>query len=268
MTGDRCDQRTLAAAYGGATELYDEIWSPVILPPALSLISRLDLAGARRVLDIGAGTGSLTPILRQLAPAAHLISIEPSQSMLRVANGLGLSSCVLGDAAAVPVADGRVDVVVLAYVLFHLLDPDVGMREAGRVLRGGGHVGTVTWANEQPPRATAVWNEVMERYDVPTLPEHRNDQGLDSEGAIDTLIRRTGLEPVEVWTEPIDHTLEPDAFWRLRTGLGLSRARLDTLDNSTRAEVLAEAHRCLGALRPSDHRFRGEVVCSVSRRRG
>jgi hypothetical protein len=138
------------------------------------------------------------------------------------------------------------------------------MREARRVLRAGGQVGTVTWANEQPPRATEVWNEVMERYDVPTLPQHGNYQGLDSEEAIDTLIRRARLEPVDAWIEPIDHTLEPDAYWRLRTGYGLSRARLDTLDNSTRAEVLDEARRRLGGLRPSDYRFRGEVVCSVS----
>ena len=268
MTGDRCDRRTLAAVYGEGTELYDEIWSPVILPPALSLLSRLDLADAHRVLDVGAGTGSLTPSLRRLAPTAHLVSIEPSQRMLRLADRVGESSCVLGDATAVPVAAGQVDLVVLAYVLFHLLDPDVGMQEAGRVLRAGGQVGTVTWASERMPQAADVWNQVLERHNVPTLPEHGNDEGLDSEEAMGALIARTGLEPVAVWIEPIDYTFKRDAFWRLRTGYGLSRARLDAVDSSTRMEVLAEARQRLSGLERSDYRFQGEVVCSVSRRPG
>ena len=164
MTNDRIDVNTLAAVYGNGSELYGEIWSPVILPPALSLVSRLDLSQARCVLDVGAGTGSLTPALRQAAPHAHVVSIDPSLDMLRLAPIEHGTSRASGDAMALPIGDAQAHVVVLAYVLFHLPDPEVGMREAHRVLCAEGQVGTITWVRrEGPPRAFQIWDQVLER---------------------------------------------------------------------------------------------------------
>ena len=147
---------------------------------------------------------------------------------------------------------------------FHLTDPERGLQEARRVLCSGGQVGTVTWAREWPPRAAVLWDEVLEQFGVPVLPMHGNDSGLDSVEAIRELVGRTGFEPYEIWVETIDHTFVPEDFYRLRSGYGLNRARLSTLDDRTRQMVLAKVRQRFDQLRPSDYRFRGEVVCSVS----
>lgn len=144
MTEPRIDCGALAAVYGRGAEIYDSLWSPVIRPPALSVIESLDLAGAARVLDVGAGTGALLGALRAAVPDGSILSVDPALQMLQHAHKHRGAVAALADAAALPFGTSTIDAVLLAYVLFHLLDPGAGLREAARVLRAGGRLGTVT----------------------------------------------------------------------------------------------------------------------------
>ena len=134
----RCDDRVTRAAYALGAGAYDDAWSPFILPPAEALVRRLDLASASCVLDVGAGTGALTPALRAAAPYATIISIDPAWEMLRYAQQRRQVTPTLADAAALPIAPGTVDAVLLAYVLFMMPDPSDGLHEVTRALRPGG----------------------------------------------------------------------------------------------------------------------------------
>jgi ubiquinone/menaquinone biosynthesis C-methylase UbiE len=111
------------------------VGGPVILPAAAALVPFLGRDSM--VLDVGAGTGALTPVIRSAAPDARVISVDATWEMLRVAHVRRATAAVQADAQALPVAAGSVDAVVLAYVLFHLSGPDRGLREATRVLRLG-----------------------------------------------------------------------------------------------------------------------------------
>jgi ubiquinone/menaquinone biosynthesis C-methylase UbiE len=77
------------------------------------------------------------------------------------------ASAVTADALALPLADGTVDAVILAYVLFHLADPARAAAEAARVLRPGGRAGIITWAWERQPHASTVWDQVLAEAGVP-----------------------------------------------------------------------------------------------------
>jgi ubiquinone/menaquinone biosynthesis C-methylase UbiE len=57
---------------------------------------------------------------------------------------------LVADATALPFAASCYDVVVAAFVLFHLPDPAAGLREAHRLLRAGGTMGIVTRAGTVP----------------------------------------------------------------------------------------------------------------------
>jgi SAM-dependent methyltransferase len=264
MTTPRIDQDALALVYGAGADPYDEIWSPVIRPPAASVINDLDMSTGACVLDVGAGTGALTSALAAAAPNGFLASIDPSEAMLCYARERRGVIAILADAAALPCASARVDAVLLAYVLFHLLDPTRALIEAKRVLRPGGRVGTVTWANENWGRANAVWDEALEELGVPALPAHGNHTGLDSEAAITTLLRSAELTPLRVWREAVDCRFQPEQFWQMRVGCGSNRARIDALPAPSRARFLRETHERLARLDPgTDYGFHGELVCAV-----
>jgi ubiquinone/menaquinone biosynthesis C-methylase UbiE len=264
MTEPRIDRGALATVYGDGVDVYDNIWSPVIRPGAVSVIDAMNIADAKRVLDVGAGTGALTEHLREVAPSATILSLDPSQAMLRYARERRGVCAVVADAGALPSPESSVDAVLLAYVLFHLLDPVAALREAARVVRAGGRVGTVTWASETQPLASQIWDQALEDLCVPTLRAHGNHDGLATADAIAALLARAGLRVIDVWIHELEHTFTPEGFWSLRTGYGSNRARLAALDTSSRGEILFEARRRLEPLAPDDYTFHGTVVCSVS----
>jgi SAM-dependent methyltransferase len=260
----RCDARMTSAAYALGADAYDETWSPVILPPAEAVVSRLHLVGAECVLDVGAGTGALTPALRVAAPRAAILSIDPAAEMLRYAQRERGVVALLADAAALPVGDGVADAVLLAYVLFMLPKPFDGLREATRVLRPGGRAGTVTWASEEPSLAAKTWDATLDELAVEPIPPHSNHAGLDTSDAVATLLRDADLVPEDVWYETVNSTFAPKDFWRLRTAHGSNGVRLARLDPARREIALRELRNRLSSLAPADYEFRGTLVCSVS----
>ncbi len=98
--------------------------------------------GARRIADVGAGTGKLTRVLVE-APGAEVVAIDPDAAMLRTLRERvpGVPTFV-GTAEALPLPDASVDAVVLGQA-WHWVDPVAASAEIGRVLRPGGVLGLI-----------------------------------------------------------------------------------------------------------------------------
>jgi SAM-dependent methyltransferase len=258
----------VAAAYDLGVETYASLWGPVIRPPARSVVAALGLQGAPRVLDVGAGPGSLVSSILDASPAARVVALDASIEMLRAARRHTSASAIKGDALALPIGDATVDAVLCAFVLFHLSDPSCAIAQVARVLRTGGRVGTVTWAREATLKASAVWDEAFADAGVPPLPPRRVDTGLDSPEAIAALFTAGGLQPHRIWREKLTHRWEPSTYWRLVTGTGANRARLQLVDDKSRAALLAAARTRLEALDPEAFAWWGEVICAVASKPG
>jgi SAM-dependent methyltransferase len=100
---------------------------------------RLLPAPGRLTLDLGCGEGRVG---RLLQPTGHrLIGLDRSPTLAALARAAGGYEHVLdADAAAIPLDDGVVDLVVAFMSLHDMDDPAGAIAESARVLAPGGHL--------------------------------------------------------------------------------------------------------------------------------
>jgi SAM-dependent methyltransferase len=95
----------------------------------------------RRTLDVGAGTGLLTEVVRSLGN--DVLAVDPSAEMLaELRDRLPGVDAVVGTAESLPVDDASVDAVIAGQAA-HWFDPVPAAREIRRVLRPGGVLGLI-----------------------------------------------------------------------------------------------------------------------------
>jgi len=98
------------------------------------------VGGARRVLDLGAGTGKFTASLA--ARGLDVVAVEPSPEMLAELRGSLDVEVHQGSAEATGLPDSSVDAVVVAQA-WHWVDPALAVPEVARILRPRGTLGLV-----------------------------------------------------------------------------------------------------------------------------
>ena len=138
------ERRRLRSAefFARAAERWDEVREQRFGPGA-SLLPLLGLIPRDAVIaDLGVGTGSLTETLALVA--GRVIGVDRSEQMLAAAS-LRLARVAnvelrRGDLERLPLADGEVDLAILALVLHYVVDPPTVLAEVRRALRPGGRV--------------------------------------------------------------------------------------------------------------------------------
>jgi len=95
------------------------------------------LAGASRVLDVGAGEGQVARLAAETA--ASVVGIDPSWSQLTAARERGGGPRYLAaEAGALPFPDGAFDAAVACLVFEHIDEAAGAIHEVARVLEPGG----------------------------------------------------------------------------------------------------------------------------------
>jgi SAM-dependent methyltransferase len=184
--------------------------------------------GARRVVDVGAGTGKLTAAL--VAAGCEVVAaVDPDAAMLaaleRDLPGVPVRS---GTAESMPLADASVDAAVLGQA-WHWVDPGLASAELGRVVRTGGTLGLI-WniRDEREPWVSAL-GEVMHGSDAERMIEADGVRVAPPFGA---LTRRTFAWRVSRSVEEV-------------VAMAASRSYLIALPEAERAAVLDRVRELL-----------------------
>lgn len=120
------------------------------------LVEQVGLEPGQRLLDLGAGTGTLTLMLKRAQPQADVIGVDGDPEILAIARAKATRSGLAvtydeGMADALPYPDGSFDRVVSSLV-FHHLSREMkhrAVRECFRVLKPGGELHVADWGQAQ-----------------------------------------------------------------------------------------------------------------------
>ena len=119
----------------------------------------------RAWVDIGCGNGAFTELILAKAAPSSICAIDPSDAQVSFArqklSGKPVEF-IVGDAMALPYADARFDVGVMALALFFVPDPRKGASEMARVTKPGGAVASYTWDTMRGGTPTQpLWEELQ-----------------------------------------------------------------------------------------------------------
>jgi len=94
---------------------------------------------AIRLLDVGCGDGTITARAARRIEPAGVVALDWARSAVLIARKHGLTAVrATVDGGGLPFGSGTFDVVVMSEVIEHLVDPDLALAEARRVLVPGG----------------------------------------------------------------------------------------------------------------------------------
>jgi SAM-dependent methyltransferase len=184
-------------------------------------------AGARRVLDLGAGTGKLSRGLRERG--LETIAVEPLEGMRRIfADAVPGAPALAGSAEAIPLPEGSVE-AVLAAQAWHWFDHARAVAEVSRVLVPGGRLGL-------------VWNGWDERVEwIERLGALLRPYGFRNTGGVGVEVVRERLGPVEHHTFSWRDRLPADGV----IDLVASRSWVITLPPAERSRLLGRVRELL-----------------------
>ncbi len=214
-------------------------------------------------LDIGTGSGIVPRVVHKLG--VHVISVDwpvtgTEKAILNLQEaGIEGYYCQVGH-DPLPIPDGRVDCVLLADVIEHLLhSPKPVLAEISRVLRRGGSCIATTpnalrlTVRLKVPLGYSNWPFVFDYYDAPFHGGHHHEYTIDE---FREVFRRAGFveEAFYLHEARLGHT-EVLGFDQIRT-----RSRRVRLVHGRMPLVLGAASRALALVTRAIPRLRSEML--------
>lgn len=260
---DDASQR-LTARYDHEAAAYRELWAPVLRIAGRRLIRELGGGAARRIVDVGAGVGSLFEELQCTFPTAFIMGIDRSRGMLALAPQ-DMPSTV-ADARQLPLASSSVDLVVLSFILFHVESPIEALKEARRAIRPGGRIATATWGGDFASRALRIWTECLDAHDAapPDPATQARYDPLNTPQKVSDLLTSAGFLRVSAWMEDLVESIPIDNVLALRTRMGSEKPRFDSLPAAVQETCVQAARRHMEELAEEDFVATGSIVYAIA----
>lgn len=233
------------------------------------LLSEMPLAGAGRILDVGTGPGTLWPMIRVAAPGAQLFGVDGSHGMLRTGGDPLRGHVAVMDAQWLGIRPSFFDAALLVFVLFHVSDPDIALRQVHNALRPGGSLGLVVWGEDPGLPGRDIWSEELDRVGAapdPRDPSTMRQSWMDTLEKLTDLIERNRFLTERVWSRRFTHNWAVDALLATQTQCGLPSRRLESLDADAGRECANRVRARLQFLTPAELAYRVEIIYGIAKR--
>ena len=263
----------IAAVFDRASGTYDAVGVDYFAAFGRRLVELVAPRPGERVLDTGCGRGAATfPAAEAVGPDGYVLGIDLAPGMVdraaREAAARGLTNVAfrVGDAESPEVAAGEAfDVVLSAFVIFFLPDPELAMRNYRALLRDGGRFGLTTFRGQQE----GPWKDVgtvLQRHAPGPAANRPPDGPLASPEAREAALRAAGFTAVAAYDETLETSFaDLDQWWRWVWSQG-QRAWLERVPPGELDGLRAEAYDVLRPACDADGtlRLRQDVTYTVA----
>ena len=197
-------------------------------PLTHALIEEAEIVAGQSVLDIGGGAGEPSlSIARIVGPAGHVTFTDPTAGMVKAsreeAERRGLQNIVFHQSGAerLPFANDTFDAAVGRLSAMFFADVLGALREILRVLKPGGRLAFLVWADRELNPFFSVITEVLNQF-VPAEPEDEDAPAafrFARAGKLAKLVEEAGAVAVKERTLKFNTEAPVDVsqFWELRT---------------------------------------------------
>jgi len=254
----------LTDRYDREAAAYRNLWAPILRTASARLLHEIPSQGIHHVLDLGSGVGALIPDIARTFPDARILAVDRSSGMLRASS----HDCprAIMDATRLAIPSHRMDLVIMVFVLFHVAEPEEALSEIRRILRAGGLVGCITWGQELESPAARIWTDCLDGYgaaeaDPATVTRHDR---FNRPEKMKKLFEAAGFTRVRSWEEDLAPMIDKEHLLKLRTQMGSSKPRFDSLPSALQTACLSEAARRMDYLAPEDFVARGKTVHTIA----
>jgi ubiquinone/menaquinone biosynthesis C-methylase UbiE len=253
-------------------ERYDRIatgyarwWAPIIAPQAVGVLAHLEpaiAAGARRIVDIGTGTGTLAIAALRRWPDIEVVGVDASSGMAEVAAEEADRLLDASDrrrfdtrvafADDMPFDDGQFDVAMSSFVFQLVPNRFRALREAHRVLRSGGTLAYVSWlADERAFAPDADFDAALEEIGIGARDWDDRPGDIESVPAAVAQMRRAGFSGATAEAGLLEHPFDVEGYVGFMTTFD-EEDLVRSLEPDERDALLAGLRRRLRARPASD----------------
>lgn len=261
---------------------YARWWAPVLETTARTLIDYVEwYAGGpppdgSTVLELGTGSGTLAGAVLERWPASQLIASDVAGGMLDLARqnmhatGGSRVSYVEAPAAALPLTDGSIDLIVSSFVLQLVPDRLAALREGHRLLRPGGVFAYVTWiaADDDGFEPALEFDEAVldTEIDEPADgPGGRFAGDVTSAQSAAKQLRKAGFRDAVVRDDELAYDWTFESYLEYKFEYDES-ALMSELSQEKQQELQRRARERLGRLAPEAFQWRTPVVFAAARK--
>jgi SAM-dependent methyltransferase len=218
----------MGARYDRRARLYGRFWAPVLAPAAIRLLDAIEPVVAAlptsRLLDAGTGDGTLALAAARRWPHVRVTGLDISAGMLAAARAGSATRLAQPERARLVLLEGSVvhpeaaglapasiEAVISSFVLHLVPDRAAALAGLRGVLRPGGVLAFVVWAQDRPwaPEAAfdAALAEVLARSGSAAPPPVGGPRSgpIASAAAARAELQEAGFVEIDAWEPALHH---------------------------------------------------------------
>jgi len=247
--GETKQKEEIAAVFGRVASTYDRTGRFAYF--GRRVVAAVGLASGARVLDVASGRGALLfPAAEQVGPHGKVTGIDLSEPMAKATaveiqrRGLTQAEILCMDAERLTFAPASFDAVLCGFSIQYFPRLGQTLSEFRGMLRSGGVLALSTWGKGDPR-----WSGVQELRRSYGIGENLGATRLRQPGDLELVLRKSGFDPADAWTDEAEFTFGSEAEWWEDLWSSGPRAGLERLDSDARERFKREAFERLQELR-------------------